>query len=109
MGLLNILPDINSLLQNRTQSFAEMRENFSFFRGKSVLIDKPGELIFLVGRGAQACTGSCSVTSRIPRPTEESLPDDKKKPGGQDRTGINISEEYEVKDWSKKFGSRRTS
>ena len=32
------------------------------------------------------------------------MPDDKKKPGGQDRTRINISEEYEVKDWSKKFG-----
>jgi hypothetical protein len=32
------------------------------------------------------------------------MPDDKKKPGGQDRTRINVNEEYEVRDWSKKFG-----
>ena len=32
------------------------------------------------------------------------MPDDKKKPGGQDRTRINVNEEYEVRDWSNKFG-----
>jgi len=32
------------------------------------------------------------------------MPDDKEKPGGQDRTRINVNEEYEVRDWSKKFG-----
>jgi hypothetical protein len=32
------------------------------------------------------------------------MPDDKSKPGGQDRTRISLSEDYEVRDWSKKFG-----
>ena len=32
------------------------------------------------------------------------MPDDKSKPGGQDRRRINVSEDYEVRDWSKKFG-----
>jgi len=32
------------------------------------------------------------------------MPDDKKKPGGQDRTRINVNEDYEVRHWSKKFG-----
>jgi hypothetical protein len=32
------------------------------------------------------------------------MPDNKKKPGGQDRTRINVNENYEVRDWSKKFG-----
>ena len=32
------------------------------------------------------------------------MPDDKKKPGGQDRTRINVNEDYELRDWSKKFG-----
>ena len=32
------------------------------------------------------------------------MSDDKKKPGGQDRTKINLSEDYEVRDWAKKFG-----
>jgi len=30
--------------------------------------------------------------------------DDKKKPGGQDRSRINVNEDYELRDWSKKFG-----
>ena len=30
--------------------------------------------------------------------------DDKGKPGGQDRTRININEDYEVRDWARKFG-----
>ena len=32
------------------------------------------------------------------------MADDKSKPGGQDRTRINVNEDYEVRDWSKKFG-----
>ena len=32
------------------------------------------------------------------------MPDDKSKPGGQDRKRININEDYEVRDWAKKFG-----
>ncbi|SHN13700.1 DUF3606 domain-containing protein [Rhizobacter sp. OV335] len=30
--------------------------------------------------------------------------DDKSKAGGQDRTRINANEDYEVRNWSKKFG-----
>jgi hypothetical protein len=30
--------------------------------------------------------------------------DDRSKSGGQDRTRINTNEDYEVRDWSKKFG-----
>lgn len=32
------------------------------------------------------------------------MSDDKSKSGGQDRERINTSEDYEVRDWSKKFG-----
>jgi hypothetical protein len=32
------------------------------------------------------------------------MSDDKRNPGGQDRTRINTSQEYEVQDWAKKFG-----
>ena len=32
------------------------------------------------------------------------MSDDKTKPGGQDRTRININEDYEIRFWSKKFG-----
>jgi hypothetical protein len=32
------------------------------------------------------------------------MSDDKSKSGGQDRTRISLVEEYEVRDWSKKFG-----
>lgn len=32
------------------------------------------------------------------------MSDDKSKSGGQDRTRISLSEDYEVQDWSKKFG-----
>lgn len=31
-------------------------------------------------------------------------PDDKTKAGGQDRTRIDINENHEVRNWSKKFG-----
>jgi len=32
------------------------------------------------------------------------MPDDKSQTGGQDRKRIGLSEDYEVRDWSKKFG-----
>ena len=32
------------------------------------------------------------------------MPDDRSKPGGQDRRRINVNEDYEVRDWPKKFG-----
>ena len=32
------------------------------------------------------------------------MSDDKSKSGGQDRKRINLSQDYEVRDWSKKFG-----
>jgi hypothetical protein len=32
------------------------------------------------------------------------MSDDKSKAGGQDRKRISLSEDYETRDWSKKFG-----
>ena len=32
------------------------------------------------------------------------MPDDKSKTGGQDRKRISLGQDYEVRDWSKKFG-----
>lgn len=32
------------------------------------------------------------------------MSDDKTKPGGQDRTRISLEEDYEVRDWSERFG-----
>ena len=32
------------------------------------------------------------------------MSDDKTKPAGQDRQRINVNEDYELRDWSKKFG-----
>lgn len=32
------------------------------------------------------------------------MADDKTQTGGQDRARISLSEDYEVRDWSKKFG-----
>lgn len=32
------------------------------------------------------------------------MSDDKSKSGGQDRKRINVHEDYELRDWSKKFG-----
>lgn len=32
------------------------------------------------------------------------MSDDKSKTGGQDRNKISLSEDYEVRDWAKKFG-----
>jgi len=37
------------------------------------------------------------------------MPDDKSKRGGQDRTRIDVSEPYELRDWSKKFGCPKRS
>ena len=31
------------------------------------------------------------------------MADNKSKPGGQDRTRINVNEDYELRDWSEKF------
>jgi hypothetical protein len=35
---------------------------------------------------------------------KENMADDKSKTGGQDRGRINVHEDYELRDWSKKFG-----
>ncbi|MBA3590863.1 DUF3606 domain-containing protein [Methylibium sp.] len=32
------------------------------------------------------------------------MADDKGKSGGQDRTRIDVNQDYELRDWSKKFG-----
>jgi len=32
------------------------------------------------------------------------MSDDKSKVGGQDRKRINLNEDYELRDWSKRFG-----
>ena len=32
------------------------------------------------------------------------MSDDKSKSGGQDRKRINVHQDYELRDWSKKFG-----
>ena len=32
------------------------------------------------------------------------MPDDKTQSGGQDRRRISLSEDYELRDWAKKFG-----
>jgi hypothetical protein len=32
------------------------------------------------------------------------MADDKSKRGGQDRDPINVNEDYELRNWSKKFG-----
>ena len=32
------------------------------------------------------------------------MADDKDKSGGQDRTRINVNQDYELRDWAKKFG-----
>jgi hypothetical protein len=34
---------------------------------------------------------------------ENTMSDDKSKVGGQDRTRINVNEDYELRDWAKKF------
>lgn len=32
------------------------------------------------------------------------MADDKTRSGGQDRTRINVNEDYELRDWARKFG-----
>ena len=47
----------------------------------------------------------CYVAATLPRHDGEiDMADDKSKPGGQDRTRINVNEDHELRDWSKKFG-----
>lgn len=48
-------------------------------------------------------------TSRLARTPEESIADNKSKPGGQDRTRININEDYELRDWSRTSAFRPKS
>jgi Protein of unknown function (DUF3606) len=48
------------------------------------------------------------ILSMLPRPYHDwrlDMADDKSKPGGQDRARINDNEDYELRDWSKKFGA----
>lgn len=40
----------------------------------------------------------------LPALNRRPRPDDKSRPGGQDRTRINVNEDYEIKDWSDKLG-----
>jgi hypothetical protein len=35
---------------------------------------------------------------------ERQMADDKSKSGGQDRQRINVGQDYELRDWSEKFG-----
>jgi hypothetical protein len=35
---------------------------------------------------------------------ETSMADDKTQRGGQDRSRINVNQDYELRDWAKKFG-----
>jgi hypothetical protein len=45
------------------------------------------------------------VASRLTSTTTETtMSDDLKKSGGQDRKRINVNQDYELRDWSKKFG-----
>ena len=37
------------------------------------------------------------------------MSDDKSQPGGQDRTRISLSEDYEVRDWAARFGVTETA
>lgn len=43
-------------------------------------------------------------TVSVSKQPETTMADDKTKVGGQDRKLINTSEDYEVRDWAKKFG-----
>jgi hypothetical protein len=44
------------------------------------------------------------ATLALSMTTEASMADDTQQRGGQDRTRIDVSQEYELRDWSKKFG-----
>ena len=37
------------------------------------------------------------------------MADNKQKPGNPDKSRINVNEEYELNDWSKKFGVNRAA
>ena len=73
--------------------------------------EQPYRLQDDVGIGLQisaATTGSPldvpQRPSRYVRPLENAMADDKTKSGGQDRTRIDTDQEYEVRDWAKRFG-----
>lgn len=44
----------------------------------------------------------CAIVRSNPKDTD--MADDKSKTGGQDRTLIALGQDYEVRDWAKKFG-----
>ena len=79
--------------------------NSFLFTENPVLNQSRGGLILRAG-GCSRPDGFLqgSVRLRDLPAYEEIMPDDKKKPGGQDRTRINVNEDYELRDWSKKFG-----
>jgi hypothetical protein len=45
-----------------------------------------------------------SIPSLESVPTETIMSDDKSKSSAQDRARINVNQDYELRDWSKKFG-----
>jgi hypothetical protein len=45
-----------------------------------------------------------SIPSVESVPTETIMSDDKSKSSAQDRARINVNQDYELRDWSKKFG-----
>jgi hypothetical protein len=46
----------------------------------------------------------CAEHSLVLIATGEIMADDKSKTGGADRSRINVNEDYELRDWSKKLG-----
>lgn len=66
-----------------------------------------GPIYIRVGRVLTASDSSKVLLLETYPPTnggKDNMPDDKKKPGGQDRKRINVNEDYEAREWSKKFG-----
>lgn len=47
---------------------------------------------------------SASLGGVVPVTWRTNMSDDKSKPGGQDRKRISLTDDYEVRDWAKKFG-----
>jgi hypothetical protein len=48
--------------------------------------------------------GTKAADPRPSPPQETDMADNKAQTGGQDRARINLGEDYEVRDWSRKFG-----
>ena len=42
--------------------------------------------------------------SWLNQPSEDTMADDLKKTGGQDRKRIDVSQDYELRDWAARFG-----